>query len=88
MAEFTKAPWSAKDGIVTSTCDHMHVAVATFDDDAKLIAAAPDLYEALSALMGADNKITVAIGGNPIYVEKLMARARSALARAEGKGGT
>jgi hypothetical protein len=53
--------------------------------NARLIALAPELLEALSALMGADEKMQVGIGGNPIYVAAFVAKARSLISRAEGK---
>lgn len=51
----------------------------------RLIAAAPELYEALAALLGGDDKLQVGIGGNPIYVEAFLAKARAALAKARGE---
>jgi hypothetical protein len=54
-------------------------------NDAHLIAAAPELYEALNALMGGDEKMQVGIGGNPLYVERFIDRARAALAKARGE---
>lgn len=51
---------------------------------AHLIAAAPDMYEALSDLM--ENPVfLVSIGGNPNMVDALMDRARAALAKARGQ---
>jgi hypothetical protein len=51
-------------------------------DDANLIAAAPELYDALAALLGGDDKLRVAIGGNPIYVDAFLAKARAVLKKA------
>ena len=52
--------------------------------NAALIAAAPDLYEALADIMG-NEKFHTMIGGNPIAVEALMTRAYAALAKARGE---
>jgi hypothetical protein len=52
--------------------------------NARLIAAAPELLAALEAFMGADDKMQVAIGGNPIYVDRFLARVRALLAKAKG----
>jgi hypothetical protein len=52
--------------------------------DARLIAAAPELYGALSDIM--ENPLfQTAIGGNPNMVEALMERAKDALAKARGE---
>lgn len=52
--------------------------------NARLIAAAPRLYEALSDLME-NPDFDTAIGGNPEMVEQLIERARAALAQARGE---
>ena len=52
--------------------------------NARLIAAAPELYAALSDIME-NPQFQTAIGGNPIRVEELMIRAASALAKARGE---
>lgn len=49
-----------------------------------LLLAAPELYEALHALVE-DPKFDVAIGGNPYAVQKMLAAAQAALLKAEGK---
>jgi hypothetical protein len=52
--------------------------------NARLIAAAPELYGALSDLM--ENPLfQTAIGGNPNMVERLLDRANTALAKARGE---
>lgn len=53
---------------------------------ARLIQHAPALYYALDALMGGDDKMQVAIGGNPNYVDKFLARARAILDEIAGDG--
>lgn len=53
--------------------------------NANLIASAPDLYAALAALMGGDEKMQVGIGGNPTYVDRFVVQANAALAKARGE---
>jgi|AKVG01.1.fsa_nt_gi hypothetical protein len=43
-----------------------------------------ELLEALEALMGGDEKMQVAIGGNPIYVDAFIEKARKAIDDAKG----
>lgn len=52
--------------------------------NAKLIAAAPDLLAALKELME-DPDYQVAVGGNPSAVAAMLARARAAIVKAEGR---
>lgn len=52
--------------------------------NAHLIAAAPDLLEALKHLIE-DPDYQVAIGGNPYAVEAMLSRCRAAIAKAEGR---
>ncbi len=52
--------------------------------NAHLIAAAPDLYEALSNFLE-NEKFQVGVGGNPNAVEKMLAQARAAIAKARGE---
>lgn len=52
--------------------------------NANLITAAPDLLEALKALMGHDEQLQVSIGGNPIYVDAFMDKCRATITSAEG----
>ena len=51
--------------------------------DAVLIAAAPDLLAALRCFIE-DERFHVGIGGNPIVVDKMIAAARAAIAKATG----
>ena len=44
-----------------------------------------ELKEALADLLGADEKMQVAIGGNPIYVDRFLAKARALLTKIEGE---
>jgi hypothetical protein len=63
---------------------YMSVSGCIDEHDAALIAAAPDLYEALSDLF--ENKqFNTAIGGNPIMVDKLIERIWAALKKARGE---
>jgi hypothetical protein len=41
--------------------------------------------QALDALLGGDDKLRVGIGGNPIYVDAFLAKARDVLAKARGE---
>ena len=43
------------------------------------------LVEALAAFLGEDDRFDIAIGGNPIAVDRMLARARSALSLARGQ---
>lgn len=52
--------------------------------NAALIAAAPDLYAALSDLME-NEKFHTMVGGNPNVVEELLSRCYAALAKARGE---
>lgn len=52
--------------------------------NARLIAAAPDLYESLTDFME-NPAFQTAVGGNPIAIGGMMARARAALAKARGE---
>jgi hypothetical protein len=55
-----------------------------FDANINLIAAAPELYEALSDIM--ENPLfQTAIGGSPNMVERLMDSANAALRKARGQ---
>lgn len=52
--------------------------------NARLIAAAPDMLEALNALFGAELERCMSLDGKPDQTEAV-ARARAAIAKAEGK---
>lgn len=60
------------------------VSVDECDNNAHLVAAAPDLYEALHALMENPDYM-VSVGGNPNMVDRMLERARAALAKARGE---
>ena len=62
-------------------CCVAHVAE---EADARLISAAPDMAEALADFLE-NPQFQVGVGGNPIAVEKMLDRARSALAKARGE---
>lgn len=66
------------------TTQRPDMTVAEAEANARLIAAAPELYEALADLME-NPKFVTAIGGNPNMVEELMSRASTALAKARGQ---
>lgn len=94
-AKHTPGPWVARAGLsnwsITTAYGQRTFAIALINSErveqevnARLIAAAPELLEALKALMGHDDKIQVAIGGNLRYVGAFMDRARAAIAKAEG----
>ena len=94
-AKYTPGPWVAKAGLsnwdITTPYGQTSLIIARINThrveqahNARLIAAAPELLEALKALMGHDDKMQVAIGGNPRYVDAFMERARAAIAKAEG----
>ncbi len=57
---------------------------AETEANAHLIAAAPELYEALKAFLE-DERFQVGVGGNPIAVERMIANARTVLAKARGE---
>lgn len=95
--KFTPGPWTAEyDDKWRHWVVHAHsmpvnsplVRLSDFDDEAKhdaaLIAAAPDLYEALSDLFE-NEKFHTAIGGNPIMVDRLIQRVWAALKKARGE---
>ena len=52
--------------------------------NARLIAAAPELYEALQALLEND-AINLWVGGNPNVINEVVARGLAALQKAEGR---
>lgn len=58
----------------------------TADADAALIAAAPDLLASLKCFLE-DIRFQVTVGGNPIMVDRMIAAARAAIAKAEGPRG-
>lgn len=52
--------------------------------NARLIAAAPDLLVLAEIFLGGDERYQVAVGGNPIAVDKMLADARATIAKAKG----
>lgn len=52
--------------------------------NARLIAAAPELLEALRCFLS-DTRFQVGVGGNPNAVHEMIAQARAAIAKAEGQ---
>ena len=96
--QFTPGPWWTElDKVFVGTppdysliadadpdCKGGHDGAEPMLANARLIAAAPELYEALSDIM--ENPLyQTAIGGNPNMVERLMERASAALAKARGE---
>jgi hypothetical protein len=85
VSAHTPGPWMVRDGLTVDSAQHT-VASITFDPllmdeveqesaaNARLIAAAPDLYAALHALMHDD-----------LHATEHLAAAHAALAKAEGK---
>jgi len=76
---------NAADGWICTVYDDCDDCTLPDGANAHLIAAAPELYDMLYALMGGDEKMQVAIGGNPSYVDGFMSRANSVLAKARGE---
>ena len=64
--------------------DFSDLGFGTLEANARLIAAAPELYEAL-ALLFEDGPVDVALGGNPQAIEQVEAKCRAALAKARGE---
>jgi len=85
--EFSHGNWQLIDGQ-----NHYRVAeISSINEEkpehianAYLIAAAPQLYEALACFME-DSRFQVAVGSNPILTEDLFVRAKAALAAARGE---
>ncbi len=73
---------------VQSTIDADYENWGFTDEDranAHLITQSKNLYAALFALLGGDDNLHMAIGGNPIYVDAFLAKARATLAKARGE---
>lgn len=93
-AAFTPGPWEywshvssvAKGRRVGKVAEISLAYKGSAERDANgfLIAAAPELYGALSDLME-NPEFVVAVGGNPNVVDRLMDRTRAALAKARGE---
>lgn len=89
---FTPGPWEAGEGATTGcavfasqprTKRHRNVAAVGGPDreaNARLIAAAPELYAALDRLL--NGPCDLMLGGNPIVIDATVAQARAALAKA------
>lgn len=93
--KFTPYPWkvleiAGSDGVYGVYADAENAFVALTisgpnkEANARLIAAAPELYEALRDFFENPDFVCT-VGGNPIRVEAMMARARAALAKARGE---
>lgn len=91
--KFTRGPWTSDGSLVwVGTEVGLRELLADVDgsnhekakSNAALIAAAPDLYAALSDLME-NEKFHTMVGGNPRVVEALLERCASALKKARGE---
>jgi|SRR6476620_12372489 len=97
---FTQGPWIVdrenpciirdQDDTRIADCDNFQytddgeIQLPDCPHNARLIAAAPDLYEALIDFI--ENPLfQVAVGGNPVVVDRMLDRARAALAKARGE---
>ena len=81
MSKFTPGPWRKNGGMIYAEVNRKTIAVAeVFDgaDDCDLVAAAPDMYEALKGLLA---KVEC---GTALECD-LCDAARNALKKAEGK---
>lgn len=96
-AAHTTGPWSAdKDNWVVSP-DGGFVAQCfdgtrqSPDDEilgaanAGLVATAPDMLAICEIFLGGDERFQVAVGGNPMVVDKMLANARIVVAKARGQ---
>jgi len=88
-AKHTPGPWVEFDGDICPANDIANVVIATLyqdtsDADARLIAAAPDLLEALEdMLVQAD--FAASVRGGEGHMKYAMAKARAAIAKAKGE---
>ncbi|MFT8354547.1 MAG: hypothetical protein ABF617_08075 [Gluconobacter japonicus] len=88
-AKFTKGPWrpgfknigyvQAENGAVIAKCQRL-TSLCNLQANAHLIAAAPDLYEALDGLIGVTDRPSA-----PDYVRDAIRAAHAALAKARGE---
>jgi len=89
----TPGPWIVPDGGIRPTVyteDGQHIATLydcgdVMEANARLIAAAPDMYDALKALFDEDGPVRVTVAGKLIDLVAVVDRARAALAKAEGR---
>ena len=93
MSSSTPGPWDAIEDAIVADDGCVEVACVPLRDgmnptewqaNARLIAAAPDLLEALKALTQ-DSRFNLAIGGNPNAVNALVKQVDEAIAKAEGR---
>jgi hypothetical protein len=97
MADHTPGPWEIRQGHVYAMTgryyerpvarvgvplDKNDSRVPELEANCRLIASAPDLAEVVKVFLGHDDRFQIAVGGNPIAVEQMLANARACLARA------
>ncbi len=93
-AKHTPGPWKAtQDSVVdlagSIICEAAPTGISPKTEldwlaNARLIAAAPDMLALVTVLLGHDDRFQVALGGNPLAVDKLLASARITYAKAIG----
>lgn len=90
MTKHMPGPWSfEKSGLINGRNGKL-VAEAFGDDirgdqpNARLIAAAPELLDSLNDFLN-NPLFQVGVGGNPIAVDRMIDKARAAIAKATGK---
>jgi hypothetical protein len=71
-------------GLVVAECQDDGHSEIECEANAHLIAAAPELYEAL-ALLFEHGPVDIAFAGNPVACDALEAKCRAALAKARGE---
>ena len=91
----TPGPWELVDAArpriyhkedVIATVEPDHVGKLACDRNARLIAAAPTMYDLLSAAYNALGDCEKALGGDMPRLAELRGEIRAAIARATGKG--
>jgi hypothetical protein len=86
--KWTPGPWRVKGaagGTAIVLARSGAPAIVNTRANAHLIAAAPDLARIVEIFLNGDERFQVAVGGNPIALERLFADAHAALAKARGE---
>lgn len=96
-ASHTPPPWIIRGGNVFSTnpryydrpiakvgvpLDKNDSRVDEHEANCRLIACTPDLLSICQIFLGHDDRFQIAVGGNPIAVDKMLAAARAVVAKA------